>query len=218
MEIWKDIKGYEGLYQVSNLGRVKSLERIIINSIGKKKTVNEIILKPIQISKNITYVRVNLCKNGIKKLYSVHRLVAEAFIPNPNNLPEVNHKDENKQSNFVYINENGTVDLEKSNLEWCTAKYNMNYGTARERMIEKQRGQKRKPFSEEEKKKRRNKPSLSKSVLQINKQTNEVIAEFPSTMEVQRKLGYFTSSIISCCNGKLKQAYGFIWRYKESVA
>ena len=106
-EIWKDIKGYEGLYQVSNLGRVKS-ER-------KNR-----LLKP-RLQKN-GYLRVNLYdKNSKRSTKSVHRLVAKAFISNPNNLEFVNHKDENKTNNVV------------SNLEWCTAKYNSNYGTKLER-------------------------------------------------------------------------------------
>ncbi len=83
-EIYKDIKGYEGEYKVSNCGNVYSCKR-------------NIILKP-STTKN-GYLRVSLCQNGIKKYFSIHRLVAEAFIPNPNNLPQVNHIDENKKNN-----------------------------------------------------------------------------------------------------------------------
>lgn len=101
-EIWKDISGYEGLYQISNLGRVKS----------KRK-----ILKPI----NGEYLHVGLSKNGIQTTKLIHRLVAENFIDNPNNLPQVNHKDENKHNNCV------------NNLEWITFKENMNYGTKQDR-------------------------------------------------------------------------------------
>lgn len=108
-ELWKDIKDYEGLYQISNLGRVKSLR------FGKEK-----ILKYGKSGKG--YFFVNLCKNGEYKSYIVHRLIAKAFIPNPENLPEVNHKDENKQNNCV------------ENLEWCTHKYNNNYRTRNNRM------------------------------------------------------------------------------------
>lgn len=102
-EYWKPVVGYEGHYQVSNFGRVKSIK------FGK-----EIILK-----QNIRggYYIVNLSKNGIVKTYLVHRLVAEAFIDNTDNLPQVNHKDENKLNNNV------------DNLEWCTHEYNINYGT-----------------------------------------------------------------------------------------
>ena len=105
-EIWKDISGYEGLYQVSNLGRVKSLE----NRSNHKK--EKILASHIRNQ----YYGVTLYKDSHYKNYTIHRLVAEAFIPNPDNLPEVNHKDENKLNNYV------------DNLEWCNKKYNINYG------------------------------------------------------------------------------------------
>ena len=101
-EIWKDIKGYEGLYQVSNFGRVKSSTKILANRLSKRG-----------------YYIVTLYKNAKGVTKTVHRLVAQAFIPNPDNLPQVNHKDENKLNNRV------------DNLEWCTAKYNINYSSAK---------------------------------------------------------------------------------------
>ena len=107
MEIWKDIEGYEGLYQVSNLGRVKSL--------GNNKTRKEKILKSTKNTNG--YLEVQLCKEGKHKKYLTHRLVAQAFIPNPNNLLEVNHINEDKTDNRV------------DNLEYCDRKYNCNYGT-----------------------------------------------------------------------------------------
>lgn len=117
-EAWKDIKGYEGLYQISNIGRVKSLSRI--DSRGNKR--NEKILK---ISKNNSgYYFVGLCKNGKVKQYLIHRLVAEAFVRNPYNYSEVNHKDEDKQNNIA------------DNLEWCTHEYNCKYGTRNKRVLE----------------------------------------------------------------------------------
>lgn len=115
-EIWKDIKGYEGLYQISNLGRVKSLERICFQSPLKKRKINEKIMKFDKSSK-AGYIRISLNKDGNKKKYSVHRLVAQTFIPNPHNYPQINHIDENKQNNNI------------NNLEWCTVKYNNNYGS-----------------------------------------------------------------------------------------
>lgn len=102
MEIWKDIKDYEGLYWVSNLGRVKS----------KRK-----ILKPI----NGEYLKVGLSKNGKQKTFTIHRLVAQEFVNNPKNKPQVNHKDENKHNN------------NSNNLEWVTFQENMNYGTKQDR-------------------------------------------------------------------------------------
>lgn len=100
-ELWSDIKGYEGIYQVSNYGRVKSIKRGIILKTFERKG----------------YPAVTLSKDGIGRSYSVHRLVGEAFIPNPDNLPYINHKDETRNNNQV------------SNLEWCTALYNNTYGT-----------------------------------------------------------------------------------------
>lgn len=119
-EEFRDIKGCEGIYQVSNYGRVKSLERIIYggnkyNNNKKTRVQEEKILK-LQYDKD-NYLRIGLYKNNKKPYISVHRLVAEAFIPNPNSYPCVNHKDENKQNNLYF------------NLEWCTVAYNNNYGS-----------------------------------------------------------------------------------------
>ena len=117
MEEWKDIKGYEGIYQISNKGRVKSLN---YNRTGKEKIREGTV-------DNTGYKIISLSKNGKEKKYSIHRLVAQAFLPNPDNLPVVNHKDENKLNNNV------------ENLEWCTHKYNCNYGTRNERTSKKNR-------------------------------------------------------------------------------
>ena len=101
-EEWRDIKGFERLYQVSNLGNVRRI-------IGKKERIVK------QSPNNQGYLRLTLCKNNVKYSKRVHRLVAEAFLPNPDNLPEVNHKDECKTNNRA------------DNLEWCTAQYNHDY-------------------------------------------------------------------------------------------
>ena len=115
-ETWKDIKGYEGRYQVSNLGRVKSLKRTITRKNGKKYSVEERILKPQ--TDRYGYLRVNLYDSSGKiKRLRVHRLVCEAFHENPENKPCVNHIDENKANNVA------------SNLEWCTYEENNNHGT-----------------------------------------------------------------------------------------
>lgn len=118
-EIWKDIAGYEGLYQVSNFGRIKSLERSV-NDNGGNNLLKERILKPFYVS---GYYSARLYINRSHKDYRVHRLVAQAFITNPYNLPIINHKDENRLNNTV------------ENLEWCTYQYNNTYGTVIEKQI-----------------------------------------------------------------------------------
>ena len=114
-EIWRDIKGCEGKYQVSNTGMVKSL--------NYRRTGKERILKLDDNGHG--YLYVSLSKDGKGKSYPVHKLVATAFLENPNNLPEVNHKDEDKTNNCV------------ENLEWCSKLYNINYGTGSKRSAEK---------------------------------------------------------------------------------
>ena len=111
IEIWKDIEGYEGLYQVSNRGRVKSLSRKVTNAMF---SINEHFVKLVDNGHG--YKSVSLWKDNKGKHFYVHRLVALAFVPNSNGYKYINHKDEDKSNNDV------------SNLEWCTAKYNCNYG------------------------------------------------------------------------------------------
>ncbi len=112
-EIWKDINEYEGLYQVSNFGRVKSLTRECKHPLGGTRKVNERIMKPEKGKWG--YLRVHLNKNGKGERHLIHRLVVRAFIPNPGNKPEVNHINGNKQNNHV------------DNLEWCTSKENIQH-------------------------------------------------------------------------------------------
>lgn len=109
-EIWVDIPGYDGFYQVSNMGRVKTTANVYKR--------HERILKSREIG---GYVYVTLSKQGKQKKCYIHRLVAEIFIQNPSKLPVVNHKDERKSNNCV------------SNLEWCTQSYNLKYGSAQRR-------------------------------------------------------------------------------------
>lgn len=114
MEVWKNVKGYENLYQVSSEGRVKSLCRYVNNNGGLEYREGK-IMKSCKHNKG--YPQIVLCKEGKQKTYCIHRLVAQAFILNPNNYPVVNHKDEDKTNNKV------------ENLEWCTSQYNNTYGT-----------------------------------------------------------------------------------------
>ena len=109
-EVWKDVKGFEGLYEVSCRGMVRGM---------KRQGTHGGVLRPHLSTKG--YMLVDLCKDGKAKSFLLHRLVAEAFLENPKQLPCINHKDEDKLNNFV------------ENLEWCNQSYNNSYGTVRER-------------------------------------------------------------------------------------
>lgn len=113
-EVWKDIEGFEGLYQVSNYGRIKSLHA--------RKGTGKLIMKP---KNSRGYQVIKLAGRNGKKFFSIHRLVAKTFMPNPHNLPCVNHKNENKADNRV------------ENLEWCSVRYNNMFGTRTKRVKEK---------------------------------------------------------------------------------
>lgn len=183
-EVWKDIEGYEGLYQVSNLGRVKALEKTWIcgwNNVTRHQ--EEKILKVNPNTKG--YPSVCLSKNSKTITYGIHILVARAFIPNPDNLPQVNHKDEDKTNNCA------------DNLEWCTNKYNSNYGTRNQRIGKKLTNS-----------------NLSKPICQYTTE-GELVKKWPSSMEVQRQLSFISRNIRSCCSGKHKTAYGYIWKYEN---
>ena len=117
-EIWKPVKGYEGIYEVSDLGRVRSLPRMLTDSKGRRHPVP---MKILREHDRKGYVGYRLCNGSAIVEFSAHRLVAMAFIPNPDNLPIVNHRDENPKNNQV------------SNLEWCDISYNTRYGTGVER-------------------------------------------------------------------------------------
>ena len=119
-EEWRDVVGYEGRYQVSSMGRVKSLERKFIDKIGRERYVKECFLKPG--ADRGGYLRVGLCDGEKRKTFKVHRLVCEAFHENPDNKPQVNHINEIKTDNRA------------SNLEWATARENSNFGTRTERL------------------------------------------------------------------------------------
>lgn len=181
-EIWKNVVGYEKYYQVSNFGNIKSLDRQVRVWHGYITKKGKILSPSIG---SCGYYVIGLNANNKPKTCLVHRLVAQAFIPNPQNLECVNHKDENKLNNNV------------NNLEWCTKKYNINYGTCIKRRNETSR----------------NNCKLSKVTLQYTL-NGEFIKEWKSTMDIERTLGLSNKSISACCIGKQKTAYGFIWKYR----
>ena len=177
--VWKDIPGYEGVYQVSNTGQVRSL--------GNNKSRKTKILK--QATNKHGYKLVQLYKNGKGKLYTVHKLVAQAFLENPNNLSEINHKDENKQNNCSW------------NLEYCTHEYNMNYGTIKERMSEAHKG---KPKTEEHKKKQSEAMKGKKHWNYGKHHTEETISKRRQREEQIQQLIQLTLDIYNKCNKDCK--------------
>lgn len=172
-EHWKAVVGYEG-YEVSNLGRVRRFYQngnVKILKCKKAKT---------------GYLYVHLCKNGKEKYCRLHRLVAIAFIPNPQNLPCINHKTERKDENVVWINSDGSIDFNKTTIEWCDYLYNNIYGSRIQR--------------------------ISKRIAQYTLD-GELVAIYSSTMEAERQTGFFRANISNCCLGKIKSYKGFIWQY-----
>ena len=170
MEEWRDIRGYEGLYQISNLGRVKSLR----DNHGKYR---EKILNP---SNRKGYLIVSLCRKGRKREFKVHRLVALHFIDNPNNYSQVNHKDENKENNRV------------DNLEWCTPKYNSNYGTRTQRASEKITGSKNPMYGK----------TYSKNPASRKVQCITTGKKFNCIKEASEYYSINRVNISKCCKGK----------------
>ena len=184
METWKDIQGYEGLYQVSNLGRIRSCGRVCNAKNGSTSKKRERIL-----TQEITvfgYCRVRLFNcDGKAKHYATHRLVARAFLGEIDGF-EINHKNEIKTDNRV------------ENLEICTSSYNRNYGTRNERIARKNTD---------------NRYLWSKGVIQKDKEGN-VIAEYTSRLEAERATGIHNGDISRVCCGKRKTHKGYIWENK----
>lgn len=187
-EIWKDIEGYEGLYQISNLGRVKSL--------GRKNCSNQClktkILNPSFDNKR-GYKRACLCKNNKEKRIMVHLLVAKAFIPNILNKPIINHIDGNKANNSV------------DNLEWCTYKENSQHAIKLGLIdVEKRKENMRKIG---EKSYNINRKKIKQYDLKGN-----FIKQWNSEKEASEKSNILHSSISNCIHGRSKSAGGYIWK------
>ena len=192
IEIWKtpivNSEPYEN-YQVSNFGRIMSL--------NYKRTGKSELLQPRK--RKDGYLQVALCKNKIPKDFLLHRIIAETFLPNPENKPCINHKidtEEGRKMNMVFFDEYGSVDEKKSTIEWCTVKENNIYGSRIERI-----------------RKANTNGKCSKRVLQFTLD-GEFVREWPSVMETGRN-GYNSAHVADCCRGERKSHKGFLWRYKE---
>lgn len=176
-EIWKDIKDYEGKYQVSNLGNVKSLN---YNGTG--------LVRLMKLSRSGRgYRHVSLTKNRIERKPYVHRLIAEAFIPNPENKPYIDHINTIRSDNRI------------ENLRWVTRKENMNNPLSRVNMSGK--------FGALH--------HRSIPIIQYSKD-GEFIQEFACTWEATRETGVHNGNLVQCCKGKVKTAGGYVWKYKNN--
>lgn len=187
-EVWKPVKGYEDLYEVSNYGRVRSVDHYT-TVVQKSRTYN--IFRKGQVltpkPRHHGYLAVPLYGRGghatrNMRSFSVHRLVAEAFVENPNGYTEVNHKDEDKTNNRA------------ENLEWCTRQYNTTYGTCQSRRVRKGADNPR-----------------SKAVNQYTRD-GELVRRFESVNEI-RRCGFSVGNVWKCLNGKYSHAYGYVWKY-----
>lgn len=221
-EIWKDIKDYEGLYQISNLGKVKRLVSV--------KCKKERFLS-ITKDKKFGYCRVMLCKNNKTKRFLIHRLMAEHFIPNPENKLCIDHINGIRDDNRI------------ENLRWCTHKENNNFPIARKHNSESQkllrlnsdwvkknkdaikkamqRDEVRKKLSLAQKRNwgnpeyiiKQNSNRPTKKVCQYDTNMN-FITEYNSINEAKRNTGVDASSIIRCCKNEANTAGGYVWKYK----
>lgn len=177
-EEWRDIKGFEGAYQVSNLGNVRSLDRDYIVADGVHRHYKGKLLTRVNAGKG--YYIVMMQYKGRKSQQRVCRLVADAFCPNPYGYTQVNHKDENKSNDCA------------DNLEWCTASYNVNYGTA-------------------------NKGRSIKHSRKINQYdlNGNYIRSWGSLTQAAKELKLYTTNISKACKGKYRICGNFKWKYAE---
>lgn len=177
MEKWKPVKGYEGFYEVSDEGRVRSLDRYTRNS--RNGNFTRFVKGRVKKQSNRGgYLCVTLNRDGKYKTVLVHRLVALAFLDNPSHLPQVNHKDENKRNNRV------------DNLEWCTAEYNVCYGTRTNRM------------------------AATQSRAVIASKDGHDWKRYPSLMSTKAD-GMNPSNVKYACDGRFSTMYGFTWRWAD---
>ena len=163
--MWRPVLGYEGIYEINRLGEIRRIKsgRILRGYMGRDG-----------------YKRVSLTANGQTKPFLLHRLLAVAYIPNPLNYPCINHKDEDKSNNSL------------DNLEWCTHRYNLNYGTHNARANE----------------------SRKKPISQYSKD-GKFIRDWDSVTDLRNETGADITHVSSCCRGKRKSANGYCWQYKN---
>lgn len=176
-EIWKDVVGYEGYYQVSNFGNLRSVDRIVPDKKNGTRLLKGTDLK-LRRNNNNPYLCISFCREGKYKRMLVHRVVALAFLPNPNGYPEVNHKDEDVTNNRA------------DNLEWCSSKYNANYGSRNEKLSKFPR----------------------KPIVQKDMQGN-VIRHWDYIKGASDELGIDSSEIVRTCKGRKKSYAGYKWEY-----
>ena len=187
LEVWKDIQGYEGIYQVSTHGKVRSLSRQLHNKSGYFTSKEKMLKSRLsgRDEKN-KYLEVALYKNHKRQDVRVHRLVAKAFIPNPNSYPIINHKDGNKKNNNV------------NNLEWCTHKQNRQHAI--------NNGLVKFYYGKQNKK--------SRKIMQCDIDGNCIKVWF-GVREIAKETGFNYGNIDRCLRGKRPTAYGYIWRVAD---
>ena len=186
-ELWKNVVGYEELYQISSMGRVKTIPRTVIDSLGRKQPIKEKIIR-VCVCKHTGYPYVSLNKNGKSVKSFIHRLIAEAFIPNPQNLPCVNHKDEDRGNSVL------------ENLEWCSYSYNNSYGDACKKRKETLR---------------KSLVGKHKIIYQFTKRGELVRVFVHGISQMQEDLGY---DIGDCLTGKSKTSHGYVFSYSADFS
>lgn len=193
-EIWKDVVGYEGLYKVSNQGRLLRCKRVASN-----KHLLPQKLKVLK-KKKTGYLGTSIIDYDSKSHnILIHRVVATAFIPNPNNFPQIDHIDGNRENNAA------------SNLRWCTAKENVNFPLSLANRSRSLKIAQNNPQTISKKIKSSHKKKVNQFSL-----SGEFIKTYESLRDIQRTLGFNITNVTACAHGRKRSAYGYIWKFVES--